>query len=91
MTKQFMKDVMETPQKPPKLTRHQAAVIGAYTGVLCGPERDMLHYISQIMGRDIHPIELTVKEIAWQVMQKAKEDFFALAARDTDKENGDGN
>lgn len=63
-----------------KLTRKQAAVIGAYTGVLVGRWQDLHEYIDGIMERPVYSHELGDKKIAREIKAKAAKDFLAIVA-----------
>lgn len=67
-----------------RLTNEQAAIIGAYTGILCGPFGDMHAYIERIMGRPVWTHELGSKGCMDEVQKKAKADFLALCALPTE-------
>lgn len=62
-----------------KLTREQAAIIGAYTGVLAGNFSDMHEYIERIMKRPVFTHEMGNEVIANQIKEAAKADFLAIA------------
>lgn len=72
-----------------KLTREQAAVIGAYTGVLAGPVSDMHDYIQRIMKRPVFTHELGNDAIAEEIRQKSASDFLAIC-HSTKGETSDG-
>ena len=58
----------------PSLTKEQAAIIGAYTGIACGPFGDVREYVEKKTGQmltDTAMIVMNVKAIA-------KEDFLAI-------------
>ncbi len=61
-----------------KLTKEQSAIIGAYTGTLCGPFDAMHEYIEKIMGRPVFTHELANKETVAAIKEAAKADFIAL-------------
>jgi hypothetical protein len=63
-----------------KLTREQAAIIGAFTGILCGPFPDMHKKIEDLMGRPVWTHEMGDKELMQQVRDLAKPDFLAICA-----------
>lgn len=63
-----------------KLTREQAAIIGAYTGFLCGPFSDMHEYIERVMERPVQTIEMGAEELVKEVREKSKDDFLGLCA-----------
>lgn len=61
-----------------KITRAQAAIIGAYTGILCGPFEDMHEYIEQIMERPVFTHELANKELCEEIKERSKQDFLDI-------------
>jgi hypothetical protein len=64
-----------------RLTRKQAAVIGAYTGILVGRFSDVHKYIEELAGRPVFTHEMANKEFANEIKAKAERDFVALVAR----------
>jgi hypothetical protein len=63
-----------------RLTRKQAAIIGAYTGILCGPFDDMQEYIEKVMGRPVWAHEMAFESFTKELKEKSKADFLALCA-----------
>ena len=63
-----------------RLTREQAAVIGAYTGIICGPFGDIQEYAKRILKRPIWTHEFASQELRDTLKQAATEDFRALCA-----------
>lgn len=61
-----------------KLSRDQAAVIGAYTGILCGPFSDLQAYAEKVMGRPVWTHEMP--GIADELKDRARNDFVAMPA-----------
>lgn len=64
--------------KTQKLTKEQAAIIGAFTGVLCGNFSDMHEYIETIMGRPVFTHELGNDFVVDAIKEKSKADFLAI-------------
>ncbi len=62
-----------------QLTKRQAAIIGAYTGVLCGPFSEMLEYIGELLGYPVPDLALADVAVADAVRDASREDFFAIA------------
>jgi len=62
----------------------EAAIIGAYTGVLLGKFSDMHTYIEEILGRPVFTHEMGFREVADEIKKKSHGDFVALSV--TDKE-----
>lgn len=67
-----------------KLTKEQAAIVGAYTGYLAGPFSEMHEYIEKIMGRPVFTHEMGSGAVADQIKQKAKSDFLAIVREGKD-------
>jgi hypothetical protein len=61
-----------------KITREQAAIIGAYTGILAGPFSDMHEYIEKLVGRPVEVRELGNEEFVETIKKLAKADFLAI-------------
>jgi hypothetical protein len=61
-----------------KLSDRQAAIIGAYTGVLCGDFPVLHAYIEEVMKRPVWTHELASPEIVEQIRLASLEDFKAI-------------
>lgn len=61
-----------------KLTREQAAIIGAYTGILCGPFQDMHEYVEKVLGRPVWTHEFASDKVSDQIKEASKADFIRL-------------
>ena len=61
------------------MNRRESAIVGAFTGFLCGPFDAMHEYIEEIMGRPVFTHEMASKEISEKIKELAKPDFIALA------------
>ena len=66
-----------------RLTREQAAIIGAYTGICCGPFADMHEYAEKKLGRPIWTHQFANKTLMRELAAAAKDDFVALCAERT--------
>ena len=60
-----------------RLTREQAAIIGAYTGTLSGPFSAMHKYIEKVMGRPVASHETDTDAVNDDSRVKPKPDFPA--------------
>jgi hypothetical protein len=60
------------------MTKREAAVVAAYTGVLIGEFSEMHKYVEEIMDRPVFTHEMGNKEIAQEIKDKSKEDFISL-------------
>lgn len=58
------------------LTREQAAVIGLYTGILCGPFSDVHELAENVMGRPIWTHQFPGLEE--ELKQKCKDLFLSI-------------
>lgn len=62
------------------ITRREAAIITAYTGVVLGEFEDARKYIDEIMGRNLLTHELAF--LSNVIKEAAKPDFFKLEVKD---------
>jgi len=62
------------------MTKREAAVVGAYTGVLMGKFGDLHEYIEEVMGRPVWTQELASKEINAELKAKARPEFLKICA-----------
>ena len=62
----------------PRLTKEQAAIIGAYTGITAGPFGDIHEYIEQKMGRPIMTHEFADLELFKEIKIAVRPDFLAI-------------
>lgn len=63
-----------------RLTKEQAAIISAYTGVLCGPFSGMHEYVEKILDRPVWTHQFPA--LSEQIKEKSKEDFLSLCCED---------
>lgn len=61
-----------------RLTREQAAIIGAYTGIVCGPFADVHEKVESLMGRPVFTHEMGGEAFVAQVREKAKAEFLSI-------------
>ncbi len=64
----------------PRLTKRQAAIIGAYTGVTCGSFADIQQYADELMGEPTWTHQFGNKIFAEKLRELAKPDFLALCS-----------
>lgn len=64
------------------MTREEAAVIGAYTGILVGDFADLTSYIEKILGRPVFTHELGEREIWEQIKERSRADFLKIKVED---------
>ena len=60
------------------MTKHEAAVLSAFTGILIGSFDEMHEYIEKIMGRPVFTHELGSKEAFNEIKGKARPDFIKI-------------
>ena len=61
-----------------KLTKEQAAVIGAYTGFSCGPFSDVHKKIEDVLERPVFTHELASFHLWKQVREKMRDEFMSI-------------
>ena len=69
-------------QECPKLTKQQAAVIGAYTGFTAGPFADIHEYAERILGRPIFTHEFASKRLSEEIRKAAESDYVAICFKE---------
>jgi hypothetical protein len=60
------------------MTRHEAAVVAAYTGILIGDFAEMHRYIEKILDRPVWTHELANSAMWDQIKAAARSDFLAI-------------
>lgn len=68
------------------MTRRQAAIVGAYTGILAGPFADLHQYAEELMERPVWTHEFGDKRFSAELKSKAASDFKKIAAVVTEGE-----
>ncbi len=61
-----------------RLTKEQAAIIGAYTGFTCGDFSDIQEYAEKKFGCPIFTHQFADKELMEKLKILAKDDFLAI-------------
>jgi len=64
------------------VTKREAAIVSAYTGMLIGNFADMHQYIEEKLGRSVWTHELADIKIQEEIKQKSKEDFINIEVCD---------
>ena len=66
------------------MTKHEAVVISAFTGIsMC--EFSAIHeYIGKVLGRPVWTHELVYDEVWTEIKEASEEDFLAICANLTD-------
>lgn len=62
----------------PKLTKEQAAIIGVYSGISCGPFSDIHELAEKLLDRPIFTHEMAFPEIWDQLREKVKPQFLEI-------------
>lgn len=62
----------------PKLTKEQAAIVGVYTGVSCGPFSDIHELAEKLLNRPILTHELAYPEIWEELREKVNPQFIEI-------------
>lgn len=62
----------------PKLTKEQAAIVGVYTGVSCGPFSDIHELAEKLLNRPILTHEMAFPEIWKELREKVKPQFLEI-------------
>lgn len=62
----------------PRLTRRQAAIIGCYTGVLCGPFGDVHGLAQELLGRPLMTAEFAEDDLWEELHRKVSPDFLKI-------------
>jgi len=61
------------------MTRKEAAIVAAYTGVMIGEFSDMHEYIEGIMGRPVMTHEMGSQRIFDEIKRLSKDDFINIS------------
>ena len=60
------------------MTKKEAAIVSAYTGILIGEFSDLHEYIEKILGRPVFTHELADKELWVEIKEKSRKDFINI-------------
>lgn len=63
---------------PPRLTKEQAAILGAYTGIVVGPFSDIQDYAEAKLGRPLWTHQFASEDLSAELKAAAKEDLFTI-------------
>lgn len=64
-----------------RLTKEQAAIIGAFTGILSGPFCDLQEYAEKKFGRPVWTHEFAGEKFSAKLKELAHEDFCNICNR----------
>lgn len=57
------------------LSREDAAIVGAYTGICCGPFSDMHEFVEKILGHPVMTHEFARPDM-WEKIKEAAKPYF---------------
>lgn len=60
------------------MTKREAAIVSAYTGIMLGSFSDMHGYVEEILGRPVWTHEFANDKTVEEIKQKSKNDFIKL-------------
>jgi hypothetical protein len=60
------------------MTKKEAAIVSAYTGILIGDFSQMHEYIEKLLERPVFTHELANKEVWNLIKEKSKSDFIGI-------------
>lgn len=63
------------------MNKREAAVIGAYTGVLLGSMDDLHKYIEEVMGRPVMTHELGSNDVCNEIQEKSKAELLEICSK----------
>jgi hypothetical protein len=73
-----METVAQSPE--PRLTRRQAAILSAFTGITCGPFEDVQLLADKLFGRPTWTHEFADEKMAAELKEKVRPLFLDLCA-----------
>lgn len=60
------------------MTKREAAIVSAYTGILIGNFSDMHGYVEEKLGRPIWTHEFASEELFKEIREKTRADFISI-------------
>ena len=60
------------------ITKHEAAIISAYTGILLGEFPDLHRYACSLIGVELTVEDMAKPRVAGNISERSKADFLAL-------------
>ena len=60
------------------MTKREAAIVSAYTGVMLGDSSDLHKYVEEIMEIPVWTHQMGNSKIAKEIKQKSKNDFCSI-------------
>lgn len=65
-----------------RLTKEQAAIIGAYTGITVGPFSHIHEYAEKVLSRPIFTHEFASRQLMDELKNASFDDFMKVVAKD---------
>lgn len=63
------------------MTKREAAIVSAYTGVMLGTMGDMCEYIEEILKRPVFTHELANQKVVEEIRKASKPDFMLIKVK----------
>ena len=60
------------------MTKREAAIVSAYTGILCGDFSELHKYVEEIMGKPVFTHEMGHNGLWKEIKERSKHDFLAI-------------
>ena len=60
------------------MTKKEAAIVSAYTGIMLGEFSDMHQYIEEILERPVWTHELANEQVVQEIKDKSRNDFVNI-------------
>lgn len=64
------------------MTKREAAIVSAYTGILIGDFSEMHKIVEEVMERPVFTHEMGTYEVAKMIKEKARPHFLAIKVAD---------
>ena len=64
------------------MTKREAAIVTAYTGVMIGDFRFYHEYVTKLLGRQVHVGELGTEAVDELIREKSKNDFLSIEVKE---------
>ena len=64
------------------MTKREAAIVSAYTGILIGEFGDMHKYIEEVVGRPVWTHELGNRDVFNRIKELSRNDFLNIKVED---------
>jgi hypothetical protein len=74
---------------PRRLTKEQAAVVGVFTGIACGPFRDVHALAEKLMGGPIFTHQFADERLWKELKERVRPQFLAVCYEEEEKDAED--